>query len=66
MKFVAQVEMKIVCQVEFEADETLTKNQLEDIAGDLAQAEFGDCDEFEVLELRRSNDDRNSTLPVLR
>jgi len=64
-KYVAQVGMTLIHQVEFEADETLTDDELDDLAGELAMKAVGGCD-FQVLELesRREFDDGDGNVPL--
>jgi hypothetical protein len=50
-KFYAQVEMKITRQVEFECDENLPNKVIEEMAIKLAQKEFGECEEADVVEM---------------
>jgi len=50
-KFYACVEMIITRQVDFECDDNLSDNAIESIATKLAQKEFGECEEANVVEL---------------
>lgn len=49
--YVAQVGLTVIRQVEFEADESLTDDEVDEIAGKLAMKMVGGCDEYQVLEV---------------
>ncbi len=50
-KYIAQVGMTVIHQVEFEADDSLDDDALDDLAGALAMKEVGGADDYQILEL---------------
>jgi len=51
MKMYAVVKMIVIRQVDFEADEDLSKDKLGDLAVELAEEQFGKCEETEIVEM---------------
>lgn len=49
--YVAQVGLTVIRQVEFEADESLTDDEVDEIAGKLAAKMVGGCDEYQILQV---------------
>lgn len=49
--YVAQVGLTVIRQVELEADENLTDDEIDEIAGKLATKMVGGCDEYQVLQV---------------
>lgn len=50
-KYVAQVGLTVIRQVEFEADESLSDDEVDSLAGKLAMKMVGGCDDFQILEI---------------
>ena len=50
-KLYAIVKMEIVRQVDFEADGEMSNDALGDLAVEIAEKEFGECDQAEIIEM---------------
>ena len=55
LKFHAQVRLTILRQVEFEADGTHSLAELQQMAKELAEAEYGDADIVEVEDIEQAS-----------